>query len=78
MIISFNDLITKKNIDIKVNSDQKIKDTLEILIQNGFLANSLTNKNRKVKSHRQEDFVNIEMTYNQEKIYYGDILYIYE
>ena len=78
MIISFHDLIVDKSIDIKVNPEQKIADTLLILQENGFLCKSNNVTDRKVRSYRQADFVDTDKTYKQEKIYYGDILAIYE
>lgn len=65
-----------KNIDLMVNDEQRISETMHILSERGILPEDIVEKVRHVKSLRTKNQVNILMTYNEADIYSGDILEI--
>lgn len=66
----------KENLNVQVPSDQKMKDTLKIFVESGFLTEEEFEKIRIVRSTRKKERKNINLTYEQGHIYPGDILYI--
>lgn len=68
-------LINKENdesIDLTVNEDQKIEDTLRILRENGMFNTS--DGNYSLRSQRFGISIEKEKTFKQARIYQGDIL----
>lgn len=65
-----------KNIDLMVNDEQRISETMHILSERGILPEDIVENVRHVKSLRTKNQVNILMTYNEADIYSGDILEI--
>lgn len=61
--------------DIMVNSQQKIKETILILLEAGAITGAIE-ENYKVRSRRTSLFLQPEMTYEQAGIYYGDVIEI--
>ena len=64
----------KRRIDIQVNEDQKIIDTLQVLFQAGLFHIEDLNLVRRIYSERNRQFVNTQLTYKQALIFNGDIL----
>ena len=62
--------------DIKVNAEQKIGETILILIDGGVLPYLQGIDNLKIFSERVGKYVDLEKNYQQEQIYQGDILHI--
>lgn len=62
--------------DIKVNREQKIADTLQILWNGGVLPAEFLPKTHRLFSGRKEGYVNTNLNYEEAEIYNGDILYI--
>lgn len=60
--------------DIQVNEDQKIMDTLQVLSQAGLILNKDTVRAGHIYSERNQQFVNTQLTYKQAMIFNGDIL----
>lgn len=67
---------TKKAIDIKVNRQQVIEDTVSILEDGGILDFELSEGVYAVRSERKHERINKKLTYVQADIYTGDILYL--
>lgn len=63
-----------KEIDLMVFADQKIVETIQILVEKGFLTEDELESVKFVKSLRTNNKVNKLLTYNQARIYSGDIL----
>lgn len=63
-----------QTVDIQVNSDNKIKDTLQLLTKKNIV--TVPGNIREVYSIRNKEFTNTENSYEQGKIYTGDILRI--
>lgn len=62
--------------DIKVNREQKIRETLWILVDAGVLPTDTLQKMKTVFSERQGICIDPEQTYQQAEVYQGDILHI--
>lgn len=62
--------------DIKVNAEQKIGETILILIDGGALPYLQGIDNLKIFSDRAGKYLDLEKNYQQEQIYQGDILHI--
>ncbi len=57
--------------DFKVNELQKVRDTLEILSQSGYLE---LNESVVVRSVRNDAIVDIDKNYTENEIYGGDVI----
>ena len=62
--------------DIKVNREQKIEDTLQILWNGGILPAEFRSETHQIFSGRKEVYINTDLNYEEAEIYNGDILYI--
>lgn len=60
--------------NIQVNPQQRIEDTVKILIEAGKVSQSILTEHTKIKSIRKSMFVNPNASYEQEGIYTGDTL----
>ena len=61
-----------KSRDIIVNSGQRIRETLGILEEAGILRNAAGV--RMVRSMRNGEYINLENSYEEADIFYGDIV----
>lgn len=68
--------VYNRDIDIMVNSEQTISETIKILSDKGFLDFMLDKDFQFVKSYRNQRNINIKLTYEDGMIYSGDILEI--
>lgn len=66
----------KEELNVQVPGGQKIKDTLKIFVESGFLAEETFKDIKNIRSLRRKERKNINLTYEQGNIYPGDILYI--
>ena len=64
----------QSDIDLMVAEEQKIAETLQILVEKEFLAEDLADSVKYIKSLRTNNQVSILLTYSEAKIYSGDIL----
>ena len=64
----------RPDIDLMVTEDQKIAETIQILDEKELAEWELSNSVKYIKSLRTNSQVNILLTYNEAKIYSGDIL----
>lgn len=62
--------------DIKVNREQKIEDTLQILWNGGVLPAEFRPETHQLFSGRKKVSINPDLNYEEAEIYNGDILYI--
>ena len=62
--------------DIKVNREQKLFETILILINGGILPRNYDVKSKRIFSKRKGEYIDVNTSYEQENIYNGDILYI--
>lgn len=76
MIISIREVASTKQYDVLVNPQQKITDTINVLIGKKLLKINSISEIRSVKSSRQNVLLHIDKTFQEEMIYYGDILRI--
>ncbi len=76
MIITLRQNTKKNGMDIKVNREQRIMDTLLILIDGGILQEQSDLENNTIYSERLDKKIDVKMTYEQAEIYNGDILYL--
>ncbi len=76
MIISIREVTSTKQYDVLVNPQQKITDTINVLIGKKLLKINSISEIRSVKSSRQNVLLHIDKTFQEEMIYYGDILSI--
>lgn len=63
-------------IDIKVNREQKIADTMLILLDGGVLPIEFNKENNHIFSKRKGEYINMDLNYEEAEIFNGDILYI--
>lgn len=63
-----------KCMDIQVNEEQKIMDTLQILAQAGLISDRNGNTAAHIYSERNKQYINTQLTYNQAMIFHGDNL----
>ena len=76
MIITLRQNTEKNGMDIKVNREQRIMDTLLILIDGRILQGQSELENNTIYSERLDEKIDVKMTYEQAEIYNGDILYL--
>lgn len=76
MILTFIITSENKEIDLKVNGRQAIRDTLMIMQENGLISNTINVDELKVASARHKEAVVCGQSYEEAEIYNGDILYI--
>ena len=76
MIITLKQNTKKNEMDIKVNREQRIMDTLLILIDGGILQEQSDLENNTIYSERLDKKIDVKMTYEQAEVYNGDILYL--
>lgn len=62
--------------DIKINPEQKIVDTLLILVDGGVLSGDLQIENIYIFSKRRNENIDVKLSYESANIQNGDILYI--
>lgn len=60
--------------DIQVNSQQKVEDTLNVLIDAGILHKTTLLKELRIRSIRRGGFIEKKQSYDQANIHNGDIL----
>lgn len=65
-------------IDIKVNREQRIGDTMLILLDGGILPMGIQKEKNHIFSKRKHQNINMDLSYEEAEIYNGDILYILE
>lgn len=65
---------SRKYMDIQVNENQKIMDTLQVLFQAGLIQSEDVSAIEHIYSDRNKQFVNTRLTYNQAMIFNGDML----
>ena len=68
----------KQDMDLLVFEEQKIAETMKILIDRGFLEEEAEDNIQYVKSMRTNNQVNTLLTYREANIYSGDILELVE
>ncbi len=73
LILTLRDEYSGVSVDIQVNPQQRVADTLQILQEAGKLWN-IEWRQRKVKSLREGIFLNVQQNYEEGNIYTGDIL----
>lgn len=66
----------KFNADIKVNREQKVSETLLILLDGGILPMDFKIEKMRLFSERKGEYINMNLSYEQGDIFNGDILYI--
>lgn len=71
--ITLRDLSEKRTFDLQVNTDQKIKNTLQILQEAGMVSKEVSTATH-VYSERQKQQINTGISYEQAQIYQGDII----
>ena len=76
MIITLSQESKQFRVDLKVNREQKISDTLLILKDGGILPEQIEVSENRICSERLDEYIDVQMTYQQAGIYNGDILYI--
>ena len=64
----------RKDIDIMVTAQQTIYETMNILVESGYMEEDIVKKTKYIKSLRTKTQVNVLLTYKEAKIYSGDIL----
>ena len=64
----------KQDMDLLVFEEQKIAETMKILVDKGILEDEMADTVKYVKSMRTNNQVNILLTYSEANIYSGDIL----
>lgn len=64
----------KQDMDLLVFEEQKISETMEILVDKGFLEDEMADNVKYVKSMRTNNQVSILLTYSEANVYSGDIL----
>lgn len=64
------------SIDIKVNREQKVSETLLILADGGILPMDFEIEKMRLFSKRKGEYIDINLSYEQGDIFNGDILYI--
>lgn len=64
----------KRDMDLLVFEEQKIAETMKILVDKGILEDEMADTVKYVKSMRTNNQVNILLTYSEANIYSGDIL----
>lgn len=64
----------KRDMDLLVFEEQRIAETMEILVDKGLLEYEMADNIKYVKSMRTNNQVNILLTYSEANIYSGDIL----
>ena len=64
--------------DIQVNSEQRLCETMEILLEAGLLPGSMVTDMTHVYSRRQKSRINVRITYDQALILNGDRLCLAE
>ena len=64
----------KQDMDLLVFEEQKIAETMKILVDKGILEDEMADTVKYVKSMRTSNQVNILLTYSEANIYSGDIL----
>lgn len=76
MIITITQIMGTHNkcMDIQVNEEQKIIDTLQVLYQTGLIQDEDIGTAGYVYSERNKQIVNTQLTYKQAMIFNGDIL----
>lgn len=62
--------------DIKVNREQKILETVIILIDGGILPRGINDREIRIFSKRKGEYIDVNASYVQADIFNGDILYI--
>lgn len=67
-----------QDLDLLVSDEQKIAETMKILIDSGLLDGEAEDTVKYVKSLRTNNQVNILLTYKEAEIYSGDILVLME
>lgn len=65
-------------IDIKVNREQRIGDTMLILLDGGILPMRVQKEKEHIFSKRKNQYIDMDFSYEEAEIYNGDILYIIE
>lgn len=78
MVITVKRKGSESFLDIQVNREQKIKDTLLILSRAELLSGENTEHGFRIYSRRLRELVEGELTYVQAEIYNGDILELME
>ncbi|MFT3984217.1 MAG: hypothetical protein QM697_09920 [Lachnospiraceae bacterium] len=76
MILTFAIASENKELDLKINEKQIIRDTLSILQKTGYMPETLDINELKVGSARQKKPILCKKSYEEAEIYNGDILYI--
>jgi hypothetical protein len=64
----------KESINIRINREQRIKDTMLILAEVGMVSIQEVQNSTHLYSERNKHFVNMFLTYEQGGIYNGDVL----
>lgn len=64
----------KPDIDILVCTEQTIAETLQVLLESGFVNYDNISKSRYVRTLRQNQQVNTLLSYDEAAIYTGDII----
>ena len=64
----------KRDMDLLVFEEQKIAETMKILVDKGILEDEMADTVKYVKSMRTNNQVNILLTYSEANIYSGDVL----
>ncbi len=68
----------KRRLDIQVNDNQTILETMTVLEDKGLLPGMTLSVRLPVRSERSRERINPQLTYAQAEIYTGDILHVGE
>ena len=64
----------QRDMELLVFEEQKIAETMEILLEKGFMGDEVLNSVEYIKALRTNNQVNVLLTYKEANIYSGDIL----
>lgn len=63
-------------LDIKVNREQKISETIMILHDGGVLPAAVNFEKTQIFSKRKDEYIDAALSYEEAEIFNGDILYV--
>lgn len=63
-------------LDIKVNREQRISETMMILHDGGILPLTFDFEKKRIFSKRKDEYIDAALSYEEAEIFNGDILYI--
>lgn len=70
--------INNSEIDLMVHSEQKIVDTMKVMAERGYIDDDTIARTIYVKSERNKENINVKLSYDDGRIYSGDVLSLVE